>query len=266
MATLLTLWGRTSSSNTQKVLWVLKELNLDYKLIAASARLGPTSEFLDSGHVFGIVGTDEYAELNPHQLIPTLKDSSPGEPVVVFESHSIVRYLAMAHGGAHLYGGTAAGMAKASMWMDWVLAGNDYAPSFGSPNHHLIDEVARTPPDKRNTDVVVRYHQEYCDKLAVAEAQLEKTGAPFLAGGEDMTLADVPFGAELNRWSLCLHACARDGVDVCALSGRQAAFPRLREYYERLMLRPAFRAQVYDLELAHQRLEGDFGLAGKAQA
>ena len=168
----------------------------------------------------------------------------------------------MAHGGAHLYGGTAAGMAKASMWMDWVLAGNNYAPSFGSANHYLIDEVARTPPDKRNTDVIVRYHQEYCDKLAVAEAELEKTGAPWLAGGAEMTLADVPFGAELNRWSLCVHACARDGVDVCQLSGRPAVFPRLREYYARLLERPAFRAQVYDLERAHQRLEGDFGLAG----
>ena len=86
--------------------------------------------------------------------------------------------------------------------------------------------------------------------------------ARWLAGGAEMTLADVPFGAELNRWSLCVHACARDGVDVCQLSGRPAVFPRLREYYARLLERPAFRAQVYDLERAHQRLEGDFGLAG----
>ena len=263
LAPLLTVWGRSSSSNTQKVLWVLKELNLDFKLIAASARLGPTSQFLESGPVYGLVDTDEYAEMNPHRLIPTLEHRDPdnGEPVVVFESHSIVRYLAMAH-GPHLYGGTAAGMAKASMWMDWVLAGNDYTPSFGSANHHLIDEVARTPPAKRRLDVVMRYHQEYCDKLAVAEAELQKTGAPWLAGGAEMTLADVPFATELNRWSLCLHACARDGVDVCKLSERQAAFPRLREYYARLLQRPAFRTQVYELELAHQRLEGVLGLAG----
>jgi len=178
----------------------------------------------------------------------------------VFESHSIVRYLAMAY-GQHLYMGTAAGMAKASMWMDWVLAGNDYSPSFGSANHHLIDEVARTPAANRRLDVIVRAHDEYCDKLGVVEAELERTGAPWLAGAE-MTLADVAFGAELNRWSLCVHACARDGVDVWKLCSRRAAFPRLHEYYMRLLERPAFRAQVYDLELAHQRLEGKFGLAG----
>ena len=59
-----------------------------------------------------------------------------------------------------------------------------------------------------------------------------------------MTLADVPLGVEVNRWSLCLHACARDGVDVSELSDQPMAFPRLREYYTRLLERPAFRAQV----------------------
>ena len=111
-------------------------------------------------------------------------------------------------------------------------------------------------------DVIMRYHREYCEKLAVAEAEFEKTGAPWLAGGAEMTIADVPFGTELNRWSLCVHACARDGVDVCKLSGQPAAFPLLQDYYARLLQRPAFRSHVYELELAHQRLDGEFGLAG----
>ena len=174
---LLTVWGRTSSSNTQKVLWVLQELGKDFNLVAASARLGPTSEFLESGPAFGVVDTDAYAAMNPHRLIPTLKDSSRGaeDPVVIFESHSIVRYLAEAY-GPQLYDGTTAGMALSSMWMDWALAGNDYSPSFSSANHYLIDEVARTPPTKRDLEVVRRAHEEYCAKLAVAEAQLERSG------------------------------------------------------------------------------------------
>mmetsp|Transcript_9828 Transcript_9828/g.16333 ORF Transcript_9828/g.16333 Transcript_9828/m.16333 type:complete len:264 (-) Transcript_9828:233-1024(-) len=259
----LTIWGRSSSSNTQKVLWVLRELGLGFKLIPASARLGSTSEFLGSGPAFGVVDTDEYAAMNPTRLIPTLKDCSRSDEdsVIVFESHSIVRYLAMAY-GPHLYGSTAAGMARASMWMDWALAGNDYSPSFGSANHHLIDEVARTPMTKRNLDVVSRAHIMYCDKLAMAEAELGRTGAPWLSGGADMTLADVPLGVELNRWSLCLHACRRDGVDVCDLSGRKVVFPRLQEYYARLLERPAFRAQVYNQERRHQRLEGQLGWPG----
>ena len=55
----LTLWGRTSSSNTQKVLWTLAELDLTYSLVHASARLGPNSELLGSTEVFGIVDTPE---------------------------------------------------------------------------------------------------------------------------------------------------------------------------------------------------------------
>ena len=55
----LTVWGRTSSSNTQKVMWMLAELGLPYTLVPASARLGPTSELLGSTEVFGVVGTAE---------------------------------------------------------------------------------------------------------------------------------------------------------------------------------------------------------------
>lgn len=57
----LTVWGRTSSSNTQKVLWTLAELGLPYTLVPASARLGPNSQLLGSGEVFGVVDTRECA-------------------------------------------------------------------------------------------------------------------------------------------------------------------------------------------------------------
>ena len=56
----LTVWGRTSSSNTQKCLWCLAELKLPHTLVLASARLGPTSELLGEGEPYGIVGTPEY--------------------------------------------------------------------------------------------------------------------------------------------------------------------------------------------------------------
>ena len=86
----LTLWGRTSSSNTQKVLWTLHEVgcrllhpgqrpvnHLGVTFIPASARLGPSSELLGEREVFGVVGTAEYGELNPHQMIPTLRIENP---------------------------------------------------------------------------------------------------------------------------------------------------------------------------------------------
>ena len=154
-SSLMTVWGRTSSSNTQKCLWCLAELKLPHTLVLASARLGPTSELLGEGEPYGIVGTAEYAELCPHQMVPTLRD---GE-AVIWESNTIVRYLAGKY-GPQLYGGSQEGLAAASGWMDWALHGSNFAPSFGSANHYLVDEVARTAPDARDESVVAAAHAE----------------------------------------------------------------------------------------------------------
>lgn len=54
----LQLWGRPSSSNTQKVSWLLAELDLPHRLVLASGRLGHGSEYLcDStgGAPFGAI-------------------------------------------------------------------------------------------------------------------------------------------------------------------------------------------------------------------
>jgi glutathione S-transferase len=146
----LTLWGRSSSSNTQKVLWVLHELGLPFHLVPASARLGGESEYLVGQHTaapaFGVVDTPEYAALNPHKAVPTLRDHATG--TTLWESHSICRYLAQQH-GPQLYGHSAEGMGRASMWMDWVLHGSNFANCFGSANHHVRRQdlpVTRTCP------------------------------------------------------------------------------------------------------------------------
>ena len=219
----LTLWGRTSSSNTQKVLWTLHEAgcrllqpgqrpannHLAVSFISASARLGPSSELLGEREVFGVVGTAEYGELNPHQMIPTLRiENPPGSDddesaTVLWESNTICRYLAQAF-APELHGRSAEGLAQASMWMDWVLHGSNFAPSFGSANHHLIDQTARTPPPARDLHTIRTAHEEYLQCLAVVEGHLERSGRDFLVG-EGFGVGDVPFGVELNRWSLCVH-------------------------------------------------------------
>ena len=239
----LTVWGRTSSSNTQKCLWCLAELKLPHTLVLASARLGPTSELLGEGEPYGIVGTPEYAELCPHQMVPTLRD---GE-AVIWESNTIVRYLAGKY-GPQLYGGSQEGLAAASGWMDWALHGSNFAPSFGSANHHLVDEVARTAPGARDESVVAAAHAEYLACLARAEAHLERSGRPFVAS-DDFSIGDIPLAVELNRWSLCVHRARADGVDLAC-----PALPRLDDYYRRMLERPAYEEQVFAHERAHQAL------------
>lgn len=110
------LFGRTSSSNTQKVLWALQELGLEYDLVPTSRRLGPNSQHLvkfSGGEPFGEpAGFVEHA--GPGRAIPVLVDIPN---ISIWESNTIVRYLAQKYGPSLLYDGTAEGMAEASSWM-----------------------------------------------------------------------------------------------------------------------------------------------------
>ena len=67
------LYARRTSSNSQKVLWFLAELGLDYDFVATGGDAG------------GLRGA-EYLAMNPNGAVPTLLD---GE-LNVWESHTIL--------------------------------------------------------------------------------------------------------------------------------------------------------------------------------
>ena len=100
---MITLYGRTTSINVQKVMWCLAEVGCPY-------------EWVDVGGEFGKAQAD-YLALNPNGTVPTLVD---GEPVV-WESNSIIRHLADVHGGDPWYPRDASRRALANQWMDWTL-------------------------------------------------------------------------------------------------------------------------------------------------
>ena len=72
---MITIWGRTTSSNVQTVMWAIAELGLEH-------------ERIDAGGPFGGLDTPEFAAMNPNRLVPVLRDG--GE--YLWESASIVRY------------------------------------------------------------------------------------------------------------------------------------------------------------------------------
>ena len=78
---MLVLWGRPTSSNVKKVLWTLEEIGLDY-------------QFVKAGGPYGGLDTPEFLALNPNGLVPTIKD----DELVLWESNTIVRYLAARYG------------------------------------------------------------------------------------------------------------------------------------------------------------------------
>jgi len=83
---MLKIWGRTTSSNVQKVLWCCAELGLEY-------------ERVDLGGPFGGNQDPEYLRPTPNGFLPTVKDGD----LVIWESNTICRYLCSTRNGEQLY-------------------------------------------------------------------------------------------------------------------------------------------------------------------
>src|SRR6266566_1881327 len=101
---MLKIWGRKTSSNVQKAMFAVGELDLAH-------------ERIDIGGPFGKNNEAPYLAMNPNGLVPTLEEDG----FLLWESNSIVRYLASKHGRGtrgptYLRGGP-----SASRWMDWQL-------------------------------------------------------------------------------------------------------------------------------------------------
>ena len=101
---MLRLLGRATSGNVQKVLWLLEEMGLEYSRE-------------DYGRQFENTADAAYLSLNPTGKVPTLVDGD----TVVWESNSILRYLAAREGSAFLPADPGL-RAQVELWMDWQLA------------------------------------------------------------------------------------------------------------------------------------------------
>jgi glutathione S-transferase len=104
-ANMIKIWGRTDSSNVQKVLWCCGEIDLQF-------------DRTDWGGKFGGNKDAAYLEMNPNGLVPTIKDGD----FILWESNSIMRYLNAKYGHGRLLPSSPEGMANANRWMDWQLS------------------------------------------------------------------------------------------------------------------------------------------------
>src|SRR5882724_11587076 len=127
---MLKMWGRNTSSNVQKAMWAVGELKLP-------------CERIDVGGTYGKTKEPFYLAMNPNALVPTLEED---DGFTMWESNSVVRYLAGKHGG--LEPKDAKARAKALQWMDWQLSviGPAITPVFWG--------LIRTPPEKRDAAAI----------------------------------------------------------------------------------------------------------------
>jgi glutathione S-transferase len=194
---MIRILGRSTSGNVQKVLFFLEEVGLKY-----------TRE--DYGRQFNNTNTDTYRKLNPNMKVPTLIDGD----LVVWESHTILRYLSALH-APHLTGATPAERTQVERWMDWNLG------ALNTP-YVAVFKDAKKPEAERSAD--------FAAQSADLIAQLKILDG-FIAGKswfalDRLTLADLSLAPVVAR---CL------GFPI-----EKPALPELTRWLKAIEARPAF--------------------------
>ena len=207
---MLKIWGRANSVNVQKVLWCCDELGLPFQRV-------------DAGLQFGRVNDPDYRELNPNGQVPCLEDGS----FVLWESNSILRYLAMQYGpSSSLYPSEPKLRASVDRWLDWSLS--TLAPA----ERPVFMTLVRTPAEDRDMMALAANLKTLVARWKVVDAHLQ---GRFHMEGDRFTIADIVLGAFAKRWF------GVEGID-------RPAMPSLQRWYQRLTQRAPFKKYI-DLPL-----------------
>ena len=196
--------GRANSINVQKVMWL-------------AAEIGLAVDRIDLGGAFGGNDRPDYLAKNPTGRIPTLEDGD----FVLWESNSIVRYLAETYGTAPWLPADTAARHHASQWMDWYLA------SVHAPMTVMFQQLIRTAPEDRDREAVAQAVNQAAGLWRLVDGHL--ASRPYLTG-DDISMGDIPLGCAAYRW----HTLDVERPDLA----------NLRAWYDRLNGRPAFRQNV----------------------
>jgi glutathione S-transferase len=198
---MITLLGRQTSGNVQKVIFCLEELGVPY-----------IRE--DYGRQFGNTLTDEYRKLNPNAKVPTLIDGD----LVIWESHTILRYLAAVHGPT-LTGATPAERSLVERWMDWLLG------ALNTP-YVAVFKDAKKAPAERASDFAAQ-SADLVAQLKILDGHL--AGRDWFAL-DRFTIADVALGTIVKR-------CLEFPIE-------RAAFSELKRWQAPIDARPAFAVAI----------------------
>lgn len=203
---MLRIWGRANSVNVQKVLWCCAEIDLPF-------------ERRDAGMQFGVNDQPAYLAMNPTGRIPTIEDGD----FQLWESHAIVRYLALQYApAAALYPAAPKNRAGVERWLDWALS------TLQPAERPVFWGYIRTPPDQRDTKALQEQANAVAALWAIVDRQL--AGRDFLEA-DQFTLADLVLGTYARRWF---------GIpDITA-----PPMPNLKRWYNSLETRDGFRRYI----------------------
>ena len=201
---MLRILGRPNSYNVQKVLWLLDEMEMPFTL-----------ELYGLDH--GGNHTPQYHKLNPNELVPTLIEDG----FILWESNSILRYLAGKPGGDRFLPADARDRARGDRWLDWALT--TLAPAITPAFWGLI----RSKPEQRDPAKIADSVAKTNQSMAMLEPYLAET--PYL-GGAQFSIGDIPVGILAYRYY--------------NLPIERQRLPHVEAWYQRLCERPVYRRRV----------------------
>lgn len=164
------IYGRSDSSNSAKVYWLLDEIGMEYERIDCGGRFG---------------GNDEptYLAMNPHGKVPTVVDGD----LVVWESNAVLRYIASQYRTVELWPDTPSERANIDKWMDWS------ATALNPPLTRLRKTM------KAGGDSIDAMAATVIGTFTLLDAQLGRTRH---MAGDAFTIADIAAGPAVHRWFL----------------------------------------------------------------
>jgi glutathione S-transferase len=206
---MLKIWGRNTSSNVQKAMFAVGELGLAY-------------ERIDVGGAFGMNREPAYLAMNPNGLVPTLDEDG----FLLWESNSIIRYLATKFGAGTLEPADLRTRALASKWMDWQLS------VFGPAITPVFWGMIRTPAGQRDHKAIDDGRVKSTAAVKILDDQFAKT--PY-AAGDAFSMGDIPIAIMSYRYR--------------ELMPERPAFKNFERWYAAIAGRKAFKEHVSSIPL-----------------
>jgi glutathione S-transferase len=198
---MLQILGKSESINVRKVLWLCEEIGVpyDHEQWGGSHRTTRTPEFM---------------ALNPNALVPVIRDGD----LVLWESNTICRYLAMREGRTDLLPADAPGRARVEQWMDWQ------STELNDAWRYAFMGLVRQSALHADAQAIAASVSAWNAQMEILERQLASTGAYVVS--DTFTVADIAVGLSAHRW--CMTPMDRPHL------------PAVSAYYELLSGRPAF--------------------------
>lgn len=198
------------------------------KIIAAAAIAGVTLDLQLVDLAAGQQRGADFLAVNPNGFVPVLEDGD----FILWESDSILQYIAETADSSTLLPATAKGRADVARWQFW-------SASHWSPNLHtfLFENIFRgmLGLGDRNLQALAGAQAAFTRFAAVLAKHLE--GRSWLVG-DTPTLADLSVGANLIFWEAA-SVPLRDHPPVLDWYGRLASLPAWQDSLPDMLKQPA---------------------------